>query len=259
MALGTLSTSDVHTQIQTSLNKQIQQQSNPFQEREQLQIAALAAQKRVPASEQSDRLAQAISIEPSIKGIMDLITESQTKCLTDALRETQIEWRKSNIPIIENIGAFVLVHRIMTVIQSMCSDAEKILIRIGAQDIRNADLLQRYTQLLIDLAQSSMPSTLIEKIIVSTKSIKRRCKSCTFLYRRECKDCLGDIAKCNCVDDIKCRCTDFKVYLLSILHLHARGWPQSIWINSDARSLVLDQLLKKQDAPSGLSAKRMMR
>jgi hypothetical protein len=259
MALGTLGKTGDHTDTQASLDKHIQQQNNPFQEIDQLQIATLLAKRSASTSEQSDKLTQAIIMPPSIKSIWDIINEESAGSLIDAMQKTRLEWGKSNISIIENIGAFILVHKIMTIIQSMSTDTERILARIGVQEIRKTDLLQKHTKLLIDLAQSNMPSTLIEKILVSLKSIKRRCPRCTSLYRLKCENCLCNAAKCSCIDDIKCRCTDFQAYLLSMLHLHARGWPQDVWINSDAKNLVLDQLLKKQNTPSGLQAKRMMR
>jgi hypothetical protein len=31
-----------------------------------------------------------------------------------------------------------------------------------------------------------------------------------------------------------------------------------VWINDDAKNMLLEQLLKKQNAPTGLVAKRMM-
>jgi hypothetical protein len=259
MALGTLGTTKNRSDTQASLIKHIQQQNNPFQEIHQLQIATRVAKKEVSTPDQNDKLTQLISMPPSIKAIWDLINEKSAGSLIDALQKTRLEWRESNISIIENVGAFILLHKIMTLIQTMSADTEKILTRIGVQEIQKTDLLQKYTKLLIDLAQSSMPSTLIERILVSLKSLTRRCPRCVSLYRLNCKSCIGNAAKCNCTDEIKCRCTDDQVYLLSVLHLHARGWPQDVWINSDAKNLTLDQLLKKQNAPSGLQAKRMIR
>ena len=259
MALGTLGTTKDHTDTQVSLVAHIQRQDNPFQKINHQQIAALAGKKEASDSEQIDVLTQAISLHPSIKGVWDLVTEKSAGNLIEALHKTRLEWQASNISIIENVGAFMILHKIITIIQSMSTDTEKILARIGALDIRKTDLLQKHTKLLIDLAQSSTPSTLIEKILVSLKSIKRRCSRCISLHCLDCKNCLGDATVCSCLDDVKCHCTDSQTFFLSVLHLHARGWPKDVWISSDAKSLVLDQLLKKQNTPSGLQAKRMLR
>lgn len=259
MAFEALAVTKDHANAHDSLFAHILKQHNPLQERSQLQMFALKDKKGDLALKQGDNLTQAISMQPSVNIVWDLINERYAGNLFEALERTRIEWRKSNISIVENVAAFVILHKIMAVIQSMYSDTEQFLMRIGALDLRKTDLTLKYTRLLIDLAHSSMPSTLIEKILSSLKSIKRRCSKCISRHRFTCENCSNRSKDCICIEDIKCQCADCKTFYLSLLHFHARRWPHSIWITPDAKNLVLDQLLKKQNAPTGLQAKRMMR
>ncbi|PUE48512.1 hypothetical protein B9Z45_16065 [Limnohabitans sp. 2KL-17] len=259
MALNTLAVNNNHPGAQVSLARHIQEQHNPFQRKDQLQIASLATTASTPSPKQEDKLFQAISIQPSIKGIWELLNEKSSGNLLEAIQKTRLAWNEPHSSFLENVGAVVIIHKIMSVIQSMHANAEQIMVRIGVQDIWKNDRLQKHTKMLIDLAQSNMPSTLIDKVFDSLRTSKRQCPRCTLKYRMECKNCHGDATVCNCTMDIICRCPDFREHVLSLLHWHVRQWPTEVWTNNEAKNLVLDQLLKKQNAPNGLLAKRMMR
>jgi hypothetical protein len=85
------------------------------------------------------------------------------------------------------MGALLIVHKIVTIIQSMHTHADQIMKKMGIQDTRQGDLLQKQTKMLIDLAQSSMPSALIDRLVDNLKSNKRRCPRCSAMKRMVCK------------------------------------------------------------------------
>lgn len=258
MALETLGFNKNTENKSTHLAEYIQRQRNPFQQTDRLQPFSQAAEKVSELSGRDDTLFQAIGMQPSIKGVWDLIAEKSNGNLADAIANTRLEWGGLNESSLEGVGALIIVQKIITIIHSMHQDAERIMTRLGVQEIWHSDRLQRQTKMLIDLAQSSMPSTLIDKVFENLKSAKRQCPRCLLMHRRRCKSCQGDATQCDCANTFKCSCTDFREHALSLLHLHARQWPREVWANMDAKNLVLDQLLKKQNAPSGLIAKRMM-
>lgn len=259
MALETLDISKNSDNKRVHLAEYIQKQNNPFQQTDRFEPLSQMTEKVGNLSEQCDTLFQAIVMQPTIKSLWDLINEKSTGNLIEAIKKARLDLGGLNKSSLESIGAIVIVHKIVSIIHSMHEDAERIMTRIGVQDIWHSDRLQRQTKMLIDLAQSSIPSTLIDKLIDSFKSAKRQCPRCLLIHRRTCTDCQGDATRCDCVNISKCFCNDFREHTLSLLYLHARQWPHEVWVNTDAKNLVLDQLLKKQNAPSGLIAKRMMR
>ena len=258
LAINTLGLNPNNRDAQTKLNQYIQQQKNPFQHPEQTKIIQVVNVKHLPRQQQDNSLSQAIHIQPSIKGLWDVINEKSNGNLLDAIRTIRGEWSGDQALPLENIGALMIVHKIMAIIQSMHTHAEQIMKRIGLQDIWKGDFLQKQTKMLIDLAQSSMPSSLIDRLVDNLKSGKRRCPRCTTMNFMTCTTCKGNSLVCDCKVDTVCRCKDFRGYILSLLHWHARQWPLEVWINADAKTMMLDQLLKKQNAPTGLLAKRMM-
>lgn len=258
LATNTLGLNPNSRDAQIKLSQYIQQQNNPFQQPEQTNIFQAVSVKHRPSQQQGSSLPQVVSIQPSIKSLWDVINEKSNGNLLDAMRAIRSEWSDDQTFPLENIGALVIVHKIMTIIQSMHTHAEDIMKRIGVQDAWKGDFPKKQTKILIDLAQSSMPSSLIDRLVDSLKSSKRSCPRCTTLKHMACTTCRGKSLACDCKVDTVCRCTDFRGYILSLLHWHARQWPLEVWINDDAKTMVLDQLIKKQNAPTGLLAKRMM-
>lgn len=258
LAVNTLGQNPSSRDAQNKLNEYIQQQNNPFRHPEHANIIQAVNSNHQPRQHQDNSLPIAISIQPSIKGLWDVISEKSDGNLMAAIRARRSEWLGDQTFPLESMGALLIVHKIVTIIQSMHTHADQIMKKMGIQDTRQGDLLQKQTKMLIDLAQSSMPSALIDRLVDNLKSNKRRCPRCSAMKRMVCKTCKGNSLACNCKVDMVCQCIDVRGYILSLLHWHARQWPMDVWINDDAKNMLLEQLLKKQNAPTGLVAKRMM-
>lgn len=256
MALDTFEDSSTDALAKSKLSAMVDKMSNPFSDESTL-VGATSDFKEVDA-DAKDILFGALSIRPTIRTIWDLMVEKSNSNLAESMSEMQATWEKLNdVRGLEQVGAIIILHKIIQLIRSMVHSTDNLLDRMGLLNIKEENLHTRYARNFIDMAQSSMPSTLIDKTIDNLKTAKRRCVRCG-TQKTVCLSCKLEADKCKCQTKKTCNCADMRTYILSLLHLHVRQWPADIWINVDAKKIMLDQLLKKQNAPTGLLAQRMM-
>ncbi len=203
-----------------------------------------------------------IATQPSARTLLDSAVElGGQDGLLVALNRMQRTWGRS-LPVgeLEQLGGLLIVNRLVHVVRTMYHDAGRLLAQFGMLEAQQSVALNRHVRSLLDLTQSSLPANLIDKLITAWTASPRACSRCRPRTVMRCTTCGHSRAQCLCPAQARtCTCSDTRLHLLSLLHLHARAWPPAVWASAETKKSLLEQLIKKQPTRSSLDLARSAR
>jgi hypothetical protein len=244
--------------IKSSLDEYIDQTENPFLSAHKLHIKNSVGLYKDQDGDRTENFYNAVSMQPTLSSLWTQLEQHSNESLLDTLKRFNNSWGDgSNIDGLKNVGIMIIVQRVIQIIQTMIYETEEFLKRMGILNISKGDTLQKGAYLLIELTQTSMPGSTIEKIITAIKNSNRKCTRCIKTTSEICLICKQNILTCKCSSKSVCRCDNLRGNILSALHWHLRHWPLDVWNRADNKKLVMEQLLLKQSVPKGLIAKRL--
>jgi hypothetical protein len=157
----------------------------------------------------------------------------------------------------EQLGGLWIVHRLVQVVRTMHYETHKLLDHFGVMEVNQHVQFNRHVRSLLDLTQSSLPANLIDKLVTAWTTSPRVCVRCLPRSLLRCANCHLPRMRCVCAPVARsCTCKDTRAFLLSLLHLHARNWPEAVWASADTKKTLLEQLIKKQPTRSSLEMAR---
>jgi len=166
---------------------------------------------------------QLLATKPTVRSMFDTAAERQSMSDMGAtLAMMQRAWaRQTNRA--EQIGAFVVLSRLAGIVQTMLFFARDLAAHAGSADTPAA-AHHKHARSLIDLANSSVPGGLLDKLATSL---------------------LPQAGK------------DTRTRFFSFLHRQVRQWPDPIWVSPDSKAMVLQQLVNRQQLPRDPNSPRI--
>jgi len=200
--------------------------------------------------------------QPSARTVFDTAVElGGPQGLITALDRMQRTWGR-HLPVreMEQLGGLWIVHRLVQVVRTMHHETQALLDHFGVLEGHQHAQFNRHVRSLLDLTQSSLPANLIDKLVTTWMSSPRACSRCLPRSFLRCTSCHRSRGRCLCTPVPRsCTCKDARAFLLSLLHLHARNWPEAVWSSADTKKTLLEQLIKKQPTRSTLEMARSPR
>lgn len=195
-----------------------------------------------------------VGTQPTVRTVLDTAVElgAETHVL-QALSQMQRDWGQT-LPMVglEQMGGLLMVHRLIQVVRSMMHETGQLMAGFGLIQPEDSARMNRQVRSLLDLAQSTMPSGLIDKLATGWLASARCCPRCSGKSVARCARCEPARRTCTCVGQARpCTCSDSRSFLFGLLHLHARRWPEAVWASPDCKKALLEQLVRKQPASSG--------
>ena len=181
---------------------------------------------------------QLLASLPSIKSIWGLATD---RVAVDDLMSTLSQMQRLGNELIpastlELIGKTFMINRLVQAIRTLMMHAKYLLNQMDPLETPTPNLVQQLTSHLIDLAHSTVSSSLIEKMTSAVTSQPHHC-----IRRKTLRTCI-------CTDKSKFAClnSDVKPYIYSMLYRTVHRWPEEFWGSQEIRKGVMDQLVRKQ-------------
>ena len=200
-----------------------------------------------------------IGTQPSARTVFDTAVElADSQGLLMALSRMQRAWGR-HLPVseMEQLGGLWIVQRLVQVVRTMHHETQALLDHFGVLGGHQHTQFNRHVRSLLDLTQSSLPANLIDKLITTWTASPRICSRCLPRSLLRCASCHRSRMRCMCAPVTRsCTCKDTRAFLLSLLHLHARNWPEAVWASADTKKSLLEQLIKKQPSRSSLEMAR---
>ncbi|MBV6322447.1 hypothetical protein [Duganella violaceipulchra] len=166
--------------------------------------------------EAAKQFLQLLAATPTVRSVLDVLAETAGEDGAGPVLNTMQQTLGGQIGLLEQIGVFVTVSRLVGAVRTMLAYGGELAAYPAAPAVgSNCAMSFKHTRALIDIANSSVPGGLLDKLAVTV---------------------LGRSAPAA------------RWRLFSVLHRQARRWPNEVWASLDARALVLQQLVRKQQA-----------
>lgn len=204
---------------------------------------------RDAAQDRQEAFVQLLGTRPTARSLFDAAAAlDASPHLLGGLDQVRSAWRGLHSPdTLAHVGAIVAVNQMVLVVRSMIGFAGELMAYagMGEGDARQDGGVHART--LIDLANSAVPSPVLDKLATAILGAPRQCTHCAPRRLLKCAHCTARAIPCTCAPPA-CRCIAPRSWLFSFLHQQVRRWPEPVWTLGEAKALVLQQLVRKQAA-----------
>lgn len=175
-----------------------------------------AVESACTAAESEDKLRdqyfQLLAVKPTVRSVLDAAVEmGGIANAGSSLNAMQKAWAEQSR--LEQIGIFVVVSRLVGGVQTMIAHGRELISYSGKTPENDPSLPYKHARTLIDIASSSVPGNLLDKLAAAILGQSQR---------------------------------ESRHGFFSFLHRQVRHWPDAVWASAEGKAIVLQQLVRKQ-------------
>lgn len=159
-----------------------------------------------------DQYFQLLAVKPTVRSVLDAAVEMDSiDNAESSLNAMQKAWAEQSQ--LEQIGIFVAVSKLVGGVKTMIAHGRELMSYPGTIQKNDPSLPYKHARTLIDIASSSVPGNLLDKLAAGILGQSQR---------------------------------DSRHGFFSFLHRQVRHWPDVVWASAEGKAIVLQQLVRKQ-------------